>query len=93
MDRRSFLKRAGLLVGIGLIQPVGLIKLFKPKSTTFYSFPPVKTLTASELSELLKKTYGKMIVELFNRNCETYNMFCLSELTKEKGYQYAIRQA
>lgn len=95
INRRSFIKRIGLIAGLGLIQPVELIKLFKPKSTTFYSLPP-KILTTSELNDLLQKTYGKMIVELFSRNCSTYETFRFAEFHKEikgKGYQYAIKQA
>jgi hypothetical protein len=95
MNRRVFIKFAGALAGMGLIQPIELIKLFKPKSETFYSLPQpttAKILSSSELNELLKKTYGKQIAELFEKQSFTYNMlFQPLNLADGGGYQYAIK--
>ena len=96
MNRRLFIKRAGLLAGLGLIQPVELIKLFKSKSTTFYSLPPPKALTTEQIADVLKKVYGEGIVSLFDRKM-TFEVFGRYKVTPEHkrgvGYQFAIKQA
>ena len=75
MNRRLFLKRSGLLVAIGLIQPVELIKLFKPRTKTFYSLPPAGVFTIEDFNSLLKKTYGDSIVSLFKGLTLSYEDF------------------
>lgn len=64
-------------MAIGLIQPIELIKLFKPKSMTFYSFPSIQinSLSFDDFSEMLKKTYSDGIVKQFEDSAMAYNKY------------------